>query len=61
MPQSKTLPKVFIIIPQADGNCPFLSNSVFENIFLLQRKWGERIMELEKFLKQEYIDWPGEL
>ena len=28
-PPSKTLPLVFIIILQADGNCPFLPNSIF--------------------------------
>ena len=28
-PPSKTLPQVFIIIPQADGNCAFLPNSIF--------------------------------
>ena len=38
MPPSKTLSQVFIIILQADGNCPFLPNSVFEDIF----SWGER-------------------
>ena len=28
-PPSKTLSRVFIIIPQADGNCPFIAKSVF--------------------------------
>ena len=29
MPPSKTLPQVFIIIPQADGNCTFLPDNIF--------------------------------
>ena len=29
MPTSKTLPQVFIIILQTEGNCPFLPNNVF--------------------------------
>ena len=50
MPPSKTLSQVFIIILQADGNCPFLPNSVFEDIF----SWGEReerIMDLKELPK----------
>ena len=38
MPPSKTLPQVFIIIPQADGYCPFIPNSIFWRYFL----WDER-------------------
>ena len=29
MPTSKTLPQAFIIIPNSEGNCSFLLNSVF--------------------------------
>ena len=50
MPPSKTLPQVFIIIIQADGNSQFLSNSVFWRYFFLRRK-GERIMELKELPK----------
>ena len=49
-PPSKTLPLVFIIILQADENCPFLANSVLEDIF----SWGvrrERIMDLKELPK----------
>ena len=38
MPPSKTLSQVFIIILQADENCPFLPNSVFWRHFFLRRK-----------------------
>ena len=41
MPPSKTLPQVFIIILQADWNCPFLSNSVSFKIFFHEEKGGE--------------------
>ena len=44
------LSRVFIIIFQADGNCPFLPNSFFEDI--LKKEGGrERIMELKKIPK----------
>ena len=38
----KNLPRNFIIIFQADGNCPFLPNSVFWRNFFLRKKvgWG---------------------
>ena len=49
-PSSKTLPRVFIIIPQADGNCPFIPNSVFWNFFSLAEREGEKITELKKAL-----------
>ena len=48
MPPSKTPPQVFIIIPQADRNCPFFSNNIFWRYFFLSRKKGETIMELKK-------------
>ena len=35
----KIVPQI-IIIPQADGNCPFLLNSVFWRYFFLRRKGG---------------------
>ena len=41
MPPRKTLPRIFIIIPQADRNCPFLPNSVVWRYFFLRRKGGE--------------------
>ena len=41
MSSSKTLPHVFIIILQADGNCPFLPNSVCWKYIFLKRKGGE--------------------
>ena len=44
---SKTLPQVFISIPQADGNCPFLPNSIFWRYFILSRK----IMKWKKLPK----------
>ena len=41
MPTSKTLPMVFIITPQAEGNYPFLPNSVFwRSIFPEQKRGG---------------------
>ena len=46
----KTLPQVFLIISQANGNCPFLSNSVFWRYFFLRRKGGENY-EVEKITK----------
>ena len=36
MPPSKTLPHIFIIILQADGNCLFIPNSVFWRYFFLK-------------------------
>ena len=36
---------------QADGNCPFLPNSVFWRYFFLSRKERERIIELKKLPK----------
>ena len=48
MPPSKSLSPVFISTLQAEGNYPFLPNSVFwGSIFSLAEK-GERIMELIK-------------
>ena len=41
MSPSKTLPEVFLIIPQADRNCPFLPNSIFWKYFYLSRKKGK--------------------
>ena len=38
MPLSETLPQVFIIIPQADGNCPFLLEQHFLKIFFPEEK-----------------------
>ena len=46
--QAKLSPQVFIIIPQADRNCPFFSNNIFWRNFFLSRKKGETIMELKK-------------
>ena len=40
MPPSKTLPQVFITIPQADRNCPFHQNSIFWRYFFRSRKRG---------------------
>ena len=63
IPPSKTLPQVFIIILQADGNCPFLPNSVFPEIFLryffLRRKGGEdygveRITKINKGIGHKF-------
>ena len=51
MLQYNTLPQVFIITPQAEGNYPFLSNSVFwRSIFSPAERCG-RIMELKKLPK----------
>ena len=50
-PQIKTLPQIFIIIPVADGNCPFHLNSLFWRYFFLSRKGGERIMEVKKLTR----------
>ena len=44
-------PPGFYHYPQADGNCPFLPNSIFWGYFFLNRKRGQRIMELKKFTK----------
>ena len=44
-------PQVFIIIPQADGNCPFLPNSVFPKMFFPEQKKEKRIMESKKWPK----------
>ena len=56
---SKTLPQVFIIIPQADGNCPFLTNSMFLRYFFLRRKGGddyrvERITKINKGIGHKF-------
>ena len=51
MPLSKTLPQFFIIIPQAEGNYPFLPNNVFWRSIFPQQKgdrgglWSERICQ----------------
>ena len=55
----KTLPQVFIIILQADGNCPFLPNSVFWRYFFLRRKGGEdygveRITKINKGIGHKF-------
>ena len=50
MPPSKTLPQVFTIILQAEGNCLFFPNSVFWRYFSWE-EMGERIMELKKIPK----------
>ena len=42
MRPGKNLSQVFIIISKADGNCPFLPNSVFWRHFFLRRKEGGR-------------------
>ena len=42
MSPSKTFPRVFIIIAQADGNCPLLPKSVSWRCFFLRRKWWRR-------------------
>ena len=47
---SKTLPQVFIIILQEDGNCPFLPNRVFWRYFFLRRK-GEEDYGVERITK----------
>ena len=39
--QSKTLPNILTIIPQADRNCPFLPNSVSWRYLFLSRKGGD--------------------
>ena len=61
-PPTKAFPQVFIIIPQAEMNCPFLPNSIFWRYclfslpffiqhFSLSRKRGERIMLLKRVPK----------
>ena len=50
MPPSKTLHQVFIIIPQADGKCPFLPNSIFGRYFFLSKEGGEDYV-VEKITK----------
>ena len=48
VPRSKTLPQVFIITPQAEGNYPFLPNCVlWRSIFSPAERAG-RIMDLKK-------------
>ena len=44
MPPSKTLPQIFIVIPQANKNCPFLPNSIFWRYVFLNRERGEKIV-----------------
>ena len=51
MPPSKTLPEVFIIIPQADGHCSFFPNSIFSRYFFLRRKRGGEDYVDEKITK----------
>ena len=53
MRPGKNLSQVFIIISKADGNCPFLPNSVFWRHFFLRRKEGGegQGVELEKITK----------
>ena len=39
MPPTKSLPQIFIIMPQAEGNYPFLPNSIFcRSIFSLAER-----------------------
>ena len=51
MPQSKNLPQVFIVIPQADGNWALLSNSIFWRYFFLSRKRGGEDYVVDKIAK----------
>ena len=37
----ENLPQIFIIILQADGNCPFLQNRAFSRYFLRRKGGGE--------------------
>ena len=56
------LPQVFIIISQADGNCPFLPNSIFRRYFFLSRKrveggeeYGvEKITKISNFIGHKF-------
>ena len=50
MPPSKILPQVFIIIPQADGNCLFLPNSILCLFFPKQKEEREDYV-VEKITK----------
>ena len=43
-PQAKLSPRVLIIIPQANGNCPFHQSSIFRRYFFLSRKRGRGFM-----------------
>ena len=59
MPPSKTFPQVFIIILQADRNCPFLPNSVFSRHFFLMKKGREdfaveRITKINKGISHKF-------
>ena len=61
MPSSKTLSQIVIIIPQADGNCPYLPNSVFWRYFFLSRKKGgvedygvEKITKIKKGIGHKF-------
>ena len=49
MPPSKTLPQVFIIIPQADRNCPLEQH--FLKIFFPKQKEGREDYVVEKITK----------
>ena len=51
MQPRKTGSQTFIIIPQAEGYCPFFLNSVSWRYFFLNRKGWEKIMELRKLPK----------
>ena len=42
-------PQVFIIILQADGNCPFLPNNVFWRYFFLRRKGGRGLWSWKNY------------
>ena len=53
--KKKTLPQVFIIIPQADGNCTFLPDSISEDIFSWAEKGRERIIA-KKLPKSQVFD-----
>ena len=49
MPKSKTLPQIFIIIPQTEGNCLFLPNSIF------WRYYGvEKITKINKGIDHKF-------
>ena len=50
MPQIRTLPQIFIIIPHAEKNCPFFPNKIFWWYFFLGRK-GEEDYGVEKNTK----------
>ena len=53
-PQAKLAPKFLWLFPQADGNCTFLSNSVFEDIFP-EKEGGRRLWSWKNYqISQRY-------